>query len=225
MDDADPDLIVFIQRQQRTGESLYRPLDICLDDDIEILDAAFLNLLEEIIQRYLLGMDKLCTALLDALFRNRAGQLLIQCRQLIASLRHIRQAQYLDRYRRTGLLHIFAPVIDHVYRALGVIAQESDLIQSELYKNSLKVADRNTHILYYDCTNFFFEIEQEEGLRQYGISKEHRPCPIVQMGLFMICHCYSRPAPAGGGLDKILDGYHRIHIAHMGMGMRSASVR
>ena len=75
--------------------------------------------------------------------------------------------------------------LQHVYRALGVIAQESNLIQSELYKNSLKVADRNTHILYYDCTNFFFEIEQEEGLRQYGISKEHRPSPIVQMGLFM----------------------------------------
>ena len=75
--------------------------------------------------------------------------------------------------------------LQHVYRALGVIAQENDLIQSELYKNSLLVAQRNTHILYYDCTNFFFEIEQEEGLRQYGISKEHRPNPIVQMGLFM----------------------------------------
>ena len=76
-------------------------------------------------------------------------------------------------------------VLQHVYRALGIIAQENDLIQSELYKNSLLVAQRNTHILYYDCTNFFFEIEQEEGLRQYGISKEHRPNPIVQMGLFM----------------------------------------
>ena len=75
--------------------------------------------------------------------------------------------------------------LQHVYRALGVIAQESDLIQSELYKNSLQLAQRNTHVLYYDCTNFFFEIEQEEGLRQYGISKEHRPNPIVQMGLFM----------------------------------------
>jgi len=75
--------------------------------------------------------------------------------------------------------------LQHVYRALGVIAQESDFIQSELYKNSLQVAERNTHILYYDCTNFFFEIEQEAGLRQYGISKEHRPNPIVQMGLFM----------------------------------------
>ena len=56
---------------------------------------------------------------------------------------------------------------------------------SELYANSLKIAKRNKGILYYDCTNFFFEIEQEEGLKQYGVSKEHRPNPIVQMGLFM----------------------------------------
>ena len=75
--------------------------------------------------------------------------------------------------------------LQHVYRALGIIATESDLIQSELYKNSLLIAERNTRILYYDCTNYFFEIEQESGLKQYGISKEHRPNPIVQMGLFM----------------------------------------
>ena len=40
-------------------------------------------------------------------------------------------------------------------------------------------------ILYYDCTNFYFEIEQEDELRRYGKSKEHRPNPIVTMGLFM----------------------------------------
>ena len=72
-----------------------------------------------------------------------------------------------------------------IYRALEVIAKETDFIQSELYKNSLKVSKRNTSILYYDCTNYFFEIEQESGLRQYGPSKEHRPNPITQMGLFM----------------------------------------
>ena len=44
---------------------------------------------------------------------------------------------------------------------------------------------RNTSVLYYDCTNFFFEIEEEKGLRKYGKSKEHRPNPIIQMGLFM----------------------------------------
>ncbi len=75
--------------------------------------------------------------------------------------------------------------IQHVYRALEVIARETDFIQSELYKNSLKLSKRNSGILYYDCTNYFFEIEQEDGLKQYGYSKEHRPNPIVQMGLFM----------------------------------------
>mgnify|MGYP002861948478 CR=1 FL=1 len=60
------------------------------------------------------------------------------------------------------------------------------MIQEELYKNSLAVADRNKGVLFYDCTNFFFEIEEEdEGLRKYGKSKEHRPNPIVQMGLFL----------------------------------------
>lgn len=75
--------------------------------------------------------------------------------------------------------------LQHIYRALEFIAKESDFIQSELYKNSLKISKRNTGVLYYDCTNYFFEIEQEDELRKYGVSKEHRPNPIVQMGLFM----------------------------------------
>ena len=72
-----------------------------------------------------------------------------------------------------------------IYRALEVIAKEDEFIQSELYKNSLNVSKRNTGVLYYDCTNYFFELEQENGLKQYGPSKEHRPTPIVQIGLFM----------------------------------------
>lgn len=72
-----------------------------------------------------------------------------------------------------------------IYRALEVISGENEFIQSELYKNSLKISKRNTGVLYYDCTNYFFELEQEDGLKQYGPSKEHRPNPIVQMGLFM----------------------------------------
>ena len=71
-----------------------------------------------------------------------------------------------------------------VYRALSVLAEESDLIQSEVYKNSLDVVKRNHHVLYYDCTNYYFEIEQEDGDKKYGKSKEHRPNPIIQMGLF-----------------------------------------
>ncbi|TJX58550.1 IS1634 family transposase [Soehngenia saccharolytica] len=75
--------------------------------------------------------------------------------------------------------------LHHIYRALEIIAKESDYIQSEIYNNSLKISKRNSGILYYDCTNYYFEIEQEEGLKQYGYSKEHKPNPIVQMGLFM----------------------------------------
>jgi transposase len=75
--------------------------------------------------------------------------------------------------------------LQHIYRALEVISKENEFIQAELYKNSLKKSKRNTGVLYYDCTNFFFELEQEDGLKQYGPSKEHRPNPIVQMGLFM----------------------------------------
>ena len=75
--------------------------------------------------------------------------------------------------------------LQHIYRALEVIAKETDFIQSKIYDNSLKICNRNKGILYYDCTNYFFEIEQEDGLKQYGFSKEHRPNPIVQMGLFM----------------------------------------
>ena len=72
-----------------------------------------------------------------------------------------------------------------VYRALSVLANESDYIQSELYKNSNFIKNRNTSALYYDCTNYYFEIEEEDDLRKYGKSKENRPNPIIGMGLMM----------------------------------------
>ena len=75
--------------------------------------------------------------------------------------------------------------IHQVYRALSVIAKENDYIQSDVYRNSNFVISRNNRVLYYDCTNFFFEIEEADDFREYGKSKENRPNPIVQMGLFM----------------------------------------
>lgn len=75
--------------------------------------------------------------------------------------------------------------LQDLYRALSVLAEESDFIQEELYKNSNFVHPRNSKILYYDCTNYYFEIEAEDGMKKYGKSKEHRPNPIVTMGLFM----------------------------------------
>ena len=75
--------------------------------------------------------------------------------------------------------------LHQIYRALSVLSDHSDIIQAELYKRSKKVIKRSTGVLFYDCTNYFFELEQESGLKQYGPSKEHRSNPIVQMGLFM----------------------------------------
>lgn len=71
-----------------------------------------------------------------------------------------------------------------IYRALSVLAKELDFIQAEVYKNSFFLGHRNDKFLYYDCSNYYFEIEQEDGDKKYGKSKEHRPNPIIQMGLF-----------------------------------------
>ena len=75
--------------------------------------------------------------------------------------------------------------LHQIYIALSVIAADSEYIQSRLFKNSLKLAKRKTGVIYYDCTNFYFEIEQAEDDKQYGLSKENKPLPIVEMGLFM----------------------------------------
>lgn len=82
-----------------------------------------------------------------------------------------------------------------VYRALDVLAKEKEKIEKWCYEKSLNVIkERNTKVLYYDCTNYFFEIELEDeddleqdkkGLRKYGKNKENRPLPIVEIGLFI----------------------------------------
>ena len=69
--------------------------------------------------------------------------------------------------------------LHQVYRALTILSENSDMIQAELYKRSKKLVKRNTGVLFYDCTNYFFEMEHENGLKQYAPSKEHRPNPIV----------------------------------------------
>lgn len=71
------------------------------------------------------------------------------------------------------------------YRALSYIANNIDFIQENLFINSKNVIKRNSKVIYYDCTNYFFEIDEEDDLRRYGISKEHRPNPLIGMGLFM----------------------------------------
>ena len=72
-----------------------------------------------------------------------------------------------------------------MYRALSMLAGEFNEIQADVYRRSLKIGKRDTGVVYYDLTNYFFEWEEEGGLVQYGHSKEGRPLPIVQMGLFV----------------------------------------
>lgn len=86
----------------------------------------------------------------------------------------------------------------HILRFMDLLEEHYDDYLAWLYKQSCSIVNRDTSVLYYDCSNFYFECEREDedfvdevtgevikGLRQYGVSKEHRPNPIVEMGLFM----------------------------------------
>lgn len=75
--------------------------------------------------------------------------------------------------------------LDDIYNFLGVLANEITPLQKRLYEATKNELSRRTGVIYYDCTNYYFEIEREDSLRRYGKSKEHRPNPIVQMGMFM----------------------------------------
>lgn len=132
---------------------------------------------------YALKLDEVCKAIADKLrFQYDLNAILSR----LVYTRILHPSSKLSSYEASKrfLEPVTFELVD-IYRALDVIAQESESIQAQVYQSSKALVDRNTAILYYDCTNYFFEIEQEEGIRQYGVSKEHRPNPIVQMGLFM----------------------------------------
>lgn len=129
-----------------------------------------------------LGLDRICKRI-EKKYRNRYDlnsilQMLLYTRILYPGSKQ----SSLEESRRF-IEHSDAD-IHQVYRALSLLAQESDAIQAAVYRNSQKLGARRDRVIYYDCTNYYFESEEECGLRQYGHSKENRPNPIVQMGLF-----------------------------------------
>ena len=73
----------------------------------------------------------------------------------------------------------------NIYRGLTYLNNELDYLQKEIYNNSKSVVNRNTRIMYFDCTNYYFSINEEDDLRKYGKGKDHKPNPLVGMGLFM----------------------------------------
>ena len=87
---------------------------------------------------------------------------------------------------------------EHILRTLDIMYNHYDEYISHLYEASTKLIKRDTSVCFFDCSNYYFEIESNDedyidpvtgeitkGLRKYGVSKKHRPNPIVQMGLFM----------------------------------------
>lgn len=132
---------------------------------------------------YKLKLDKICSKI------SEQYQFKFDLNDIMSKLIYSRILFPSSKFRMLELSKRFLeqPNFDyqHIERALPVICENMDFIQSELYKNSNEYMERNNKILYYDCTNYFFEIEEESGLKQYGKSKENRPNPIVQMGLFM----------------------------------------
>ena len=75
--------------------------------------------------------------------------------------------------------------LDDVYRSLSFFARFKDPMLLAIHKRIKKLYGRDTSLVYYDVTNYYFEISRQDELRRKGISKEHRADPIVQMGLFM----------------------------------------
>lgn len=133
----------------------------------------------------------------------------------------------------------------HIERFLDVLEENYDPYLEHLFQNSENVVKRDTSVCYFDCTNFYFEIEQEDdeyidevtgeilrGLRRYGPSKEHRPNPLVQMGLFMdgngipISMCINSGAdneqtcavPLEKKITKMFKGKPFIYCADGGLG-------
>lgn len=132
---------------------------------------------------YSLGLNKICTDISD---HYKFDYDLNDILSMLVYSRIISPGSKLSSLESAhNFLELPKCSLHQVYRALEVIAKENDFFQAGFYKNSQYVINRKKEVLYYDCTNYYFEIEEEDEFRKYGISKEHRPNPIVQMGLFM----------------------------------------
>lgn len=158
----------------------YSPSKLLKKDEQKLFNCGYL-FLQKIY--YHLGLDKICREIASrhsfAYDLNDILSKLIYARMLFPSskLSSNKQAAKFIEQPTFGL--------HDIYRALSVLSEENDFIQAQLYKNSQDILARRKDILYYDCTNYFFELEEADELRRYGKSKQHQPLPLVGMGLFM----------------------------------------
>lgn len=133
----------------------------------------------------------------------------------------------------------------HILRTMDILQEHYEDYISHLYNASCKIIKRDTSVCFYDCSNYYFEIESDDedyvdevtgetikGLRKYGPSKEHRPNPIVEMGLFMdkdgipLSMCITSGSdneqttaiPLEKQLTKMLKGKKFVYCADAGLG-------
>ena len=178
------EVVAEMNRQAREGKQKvmvpYSPSALIEKDDTRLFDGGYLFLQKLFYQLHLDYISKRIAS------RHEFSYNLAEILGHLVYARILNPASKLSTYE---YVQTFLEKPDYdlndVYRALEVIGEEKDYIQSALYQFSKDMGKRNDSVLYYDCTNYYFEIEQESGIRKYGPSKEHRPNPIVEMGLFM----------------------------------------
>lgn len=133
----------------------------------------------------------------------------------------------------------------HILRTMDIMQEHYEEYISHLFNASCRIVKRDTSVCFYDCSNYYFEIESDDedytdevtgeivkGLRKYGPSKEHRPNPIVEMGLFIdkdgipLSMCITSGSdneqttavPLEKQLTKMLKGKKFIYCADAGLG-------
>lgn len=133
----------------------------------------------------------------------------------------------------------------HILRTMDILKEHYDEYITHLYEKSSSIVKRNTAVCFYDCTNYYFEIESPDddyvdevtgefikGFRKYGLSKQHQPNPLVEMGLFMdadgipLSMCLTSGSdneqttaiPLEERLTKMLQGKKFIYCADVGLG-------
>src|SRR5699024_8004229 len=131
---------------------------------------------------YELGIDKICQNIKNKYRFTFDINSIVEC---LVFARIIWPSSKLSTYEQSkGFIGNYNFDIQHVYRTLSYLSKEINNIQKELFNYSNKVINRNYKVIYYDCTNYFFYTEEND-FQRYGISKQHQPLPLVQMGLFM----------------------------------------
>lgn len=131
---------------------------------------------------YELGIDKICNHIKEKYKFTFDINKIVEC---LVFARIIWPSSKLSTYEQSKkFIGNYDLELQHIYRTLTYLSKEMDTIQKELFANSNKVIDRNYKVIYYDCTNYFFYTEEND-FQKYGISKQHQPYPLVQMGLFM----------------------------------------